>query len=224
MISGLLRDFLGNFSTWGERYYFRMEGAHEVDVRWELLHKVRNAYARWDLKSHLACTLRENFGVVDGTLGHTRWMWGEVWKVILHAPCVRTLLWWRWDLVTIDGHEVRFESHLACTLHENFVLDVTSLMSQGQMMKICKIFTLYTFQMSSHVDVRWDLTSHLASTLHENFGVVELTLSHARWMQGEIWKDISHAPWWSWHLVMLDGRKVKFEKSSRMHLAWELCY
>ena len=46
--------------------------------------------------------------------------------------------------------------------------------------------------------------------------VVEGTLGHARWMRGEIWKDISHVPRWSWHLVMLDGRKVKFEKSSRM--------
>ena len=31
----LLRDFFGNFFTWGERYYFRMEGAHEVYVRWD---------------------------------------------------------------------------------------------------------------------------------------------------------------------------------------------
>ena len=29
----LLRDFFGNFSMRGERYYFRMEGACEVDVR-----------------------------------------------------------------------------------------------------------------------------------------------------------------------------------------------
>ena len=112
--------------------------------------------------------------------------------------------------------------HLTCTLHENFVLDVTSLMSQSQMMKICKIFPLYTFQMSSHVDVRWHLKSYLASTLRENFGVLELTLGHVRWMQGEIWKVTSCAPWWSWHLVMLDGCEVKFEKSSCMHHAWKL--
>ena len=113
--------------------------------------------ARWDLKSHLTSTLCENFGV----LGHAGWTEGEIWKVILHVPCMRTLL-----------------------------LNVTSSMSQGQKMKICKIFPLYTFQMSSHMDVRWDLKSHLASTSHENFGV----LGHARWMPGEIWKVILCAP------------------------------
>ena len=142
---------------------------------------------RWNLKSHLACTL------VELTFNHVRWMWGEIWKVILRVPCMRTLL-----------------------------LDVTSSMSQGQMMKICKIFPLYTFQMSSCMDVRWHLKSHLACTSHENFGVVQLTLGHTRWMRGEIWNVISCAPWWSWHLVTLDGCKVKFEKSSCMQLMWEL--
>ena len=120
----------------------------------------------WDgckvrIKSHLMSTSHEKFGVVEGTLGHARWMQGEIWKVILCVPCMRTLL-----------------------------LDVTSLMSQGQMMKICKIFPLYTFQMSSRMDARWHLKSHLASTSCENFGV----LDHARWTRGEIWKVISHAP------------------------------
>ena len=31
---GLLHDFFGNFSTLGERYYFRMEGTYEMDGRW----------------------------------------------------------------------------------------------------------------------------------------------------------------------------------------------
>ena len=30
--------------------------------------------------------------------------------------------------------------------------------------------------------------------------------------------------WWRGHLVTLDGHEVRFEKSSRVHLAWELCY
>ena len=138
--------------------------------------------ARWNLKSHLVCTLVEltlgharwtrgeiwkvisceNFGVVEGTFSHARWTRGEIWKVISRAPHVRTLL-----------------------------LDVTSLMSQGQMMKICRNFPLCTFLMSSHVDARWDLKSHLACTSCENFGVVEGTLGHARWTWGEIWKVIS---------------------------------
>ena len=33
MESGLLRDFFGNFSTQGERYYFCVEEACKVDVR-----------------------------------------------------------------------------------------------------------------------------------------------------------------------------------------------
>ena len=104
---------------------------------------------RWHLKSHLASTSCENFGV----LGHARWTQGEIWKVISHVHRMRTLL-----------------------------LDVTSLMFQDQMMKICKIFSLYTFQMSSHMDTRWHLKSQLVSTSRENFGV----LGHARWTWGEI--------------------------------------
>ena len=33
MESALFRDFIGNFSTRGEKYYFCMEGTHEVYVR-----------------------------------------------------------------------------------------------------------------------------------------------------------------------------------------------
>ena len=203
------------------------------------------------------CILHENFGVVEVTLCHSRWTWGEIWKVISCASHVRTLVWWRGHFATQDGCKVRFEksshvhltwelwcsggdtwprkmdmrwdlkSHLTCILHEkylnrcylfdvprpndeylqdfplytfqmsshmdarghlvharwmwgeiwkvishdNFVIDVTSSMSQGQMKKICKIFPLYTFQMSSRMDVRWDLKSHLVCTLHENFAI-----------------------------------------------------
>ena len=105
---------------------------------------------RWNLKSYRACTSRENFGVVEVKLGHTRWIQDEIWKVISCAPHMRTL-------------------------------------------------------------------------------VVEGTLGHARWMWGKIWKVISPAPcvrtlvWWRGHLVKLDGCKVRFEKSSRMHFTWELC-
>ena len=151
---------------------------------------------RWNLKSHLTCTL------VELILGHARWMRGEISKVILHAPHVRT-------------------------------------------------FPLYTFQMLSRMDARWHLRSHLVSPSCENFGVVEGTLGHARWTRGEIWKVISCAPhmrtlvWWRGHLVMLDGCEVMctsrenfsvveetlgharwcevmFEKSSHVHLVWEL--
>ena len=106
---------------------------------------------RWHLKSHLASTLCENFGVVKGTLGNARWMQGEIWKVISCAPHMRTLVWWRGHLVMLD-----------------------------------------------------------------------------RWMRGEIWKVISCTPcmrtlvWWRGHLVMLDGCEVMFEKSSCVHLVWEL--
>ena len=216
--------------------------------------------ARSHLKSHLASTSSENFGV----LGHARWMQSEIWKVILHAPCMSTLLLdvsssmsqgqmmkickifplYTFQMSSRMDARSHLKSHLTSTSHENFgvlgharwtqgeiwkvilraprmrtlLLDVTSLMSQGQMMRICKIFPLYTFQMSSHVDTRWHLKSHLASTLPENCGV----LGHARWVWGEIWKVISCAPhvrtlvWWHWHLVMLDGCEVKFEKSSRV--------
>ena len=139
---------------------------------------------RWDLKV-ISCAACMRTLVVEGTLSHARWIRAEIWKVISHAPRVRTLL-----------------------------LDVTSLMSQGQMRKICRNFPPYTSPMPSHMDARWHLKSHLVSTSCENFGV----LGHARWTQGEIWKVILHAPWWSWHLVTLDGCKVKFEKSSWMHL------
>ena len=116
--------------------------------------------ARWYLKSHLMSTLRENFGV----FGHARWMWGEIWKVILHAPCMRTLVWWRGHLVTLDGLKVKFEK--------------SSHMHLGG---------VNTW--SCYMDARWNLKSHLAWISYENFGVVKGTLGHTRWMWGEIWKS-----------------------------------
>ena len=160
---------------------------------------------RWNLKSHLVCNSCENFGVVGLTLGHVRWMRGEIWKVISCAPHVRTLVWWRGHLVTLDRCEVRFEKSSCVHL-------VWEIWGGGGDSWLCKM------------DMMWDLKSHLACTSCENFDVVEGTLGHARWTSGEIWKVISHAThvrtlvWWSWHLVMLDGHKVKFEKSSCMHL------
>ena len=126
---------------------------------------------------------------------HLTWMQGDIWKVISYPPHVRTLV----CLVMLDGRKVRSWKVISCA-------------------PCVRTFPLYTFQMSSCVDARWHLKSHLASTSHENFGVVELTLGHTRWTWGEIRKVILNAPWWSWHLVTLDGRKVKFEKSSCMHL------
>ena len=176
---------------------------------------------KWNLKSHLTCTL------VELTLGHARWTWGEIWKVISHAPRVRTLVVegtlgharWMWAEIW----KVISRAPHARTL----LLDVTSLISPGQMRKICRNFSLYTFLMSSRVDMRWHLKSHLTSTSCENFGV----LGHTRWTWGEIWKVISHAPRMRTfplytfhtyipyiHLVTLDGHEVKFEKSSHMHL------
>ena len=173
---------------------------------------------RWNLKSHLTCTLCENFGVVEGKLGHTRCMQDEIWKVISCVPCMRTLVvegtlgharWMRGKIWKV----------ISCTPHvRTLLLDVTSLMSQSQMRKICRNFPLYTFQMSSCVDARWYLKSHLVCTSRENFGVVEGKLGHTRRTQCEIWKVISHAPcmrtlvWWRGNLVMLDGCKVRFEK------------
>ena len=174
--------------------------------------------ARWHLKSHLASTSCENFGV----LGHARWMWGEIWKVISHTPCVRTLVvegtlghtrWIRGEIWKVILHAPHVRTlvvegilgHTRWTWGEiwkvilcaprmrTLLLDVTSLMSGGQMRKICRNFPLYTFLMSSHMDVRWDLKGHLVCTSRENFGVVEGTLGHARWMRGEIWKVILHA-------------------------------
>ena len=58
--------------------------------------------ARWDFKSHLMGTSCENFGVVELTFGHARWMRGEIWKVISRAP------WWRGHLVTLDGCVIRW--------------------------------------------------------------------------------------------------------------------
>ena len=50
MESGLLHDYFGNFSTWGERYYFCMEGAHQVKLNpWEvrLEQTLENFETRW---------------------------------------------------------------------------------------------------------------------------------------------------------------------------------
>ena len=59
---GLLRDFFGNFSTRGERYYFRVEGTCEMRI------------VTQGKKYLCEVTLR----VVEGTLGHARWTQGEI--------------------------------------------------------------------------------------------------------------------------------------------------
>ena len=105
--------------------------------------------------------------VMEGTLGHARWMWDEIWKVILHASHVRTLVWWRGHLATQDGCEVRFEK--SSCMHLMWEL-------------WCGGGDTWPHKM----DVRWDLKSHLMCILHENFGVVEGTLGHSRWTWGEI--------------------------------------
>ena len=99
-------------------------------------------HARWTWGEIWKVISHENFGVVEGTLGHARWMWGEIWKVIPHAPHMR-----------------------------NIQIDVTSSMSQGQMMNICKIFPYILFKChlawtwgdtwSHYMDTRWDLKSHI---------------------------------------------------------------
>ena len=134
---------------------------------------------------------------------HLARMRGNIWKVISHVPHMKTLVWWSWHLVMLDGCKVKFEksSHVHLGGADTW---------------------------SCLMDARWDLKSHLMWTSCENFGVVEGTLGHARWTWGEIWKVILHAPcmrtlmWWSGHLVRLDGCEVRFEKSSHVHLTWEL--
>ena len=127
MESGLLRDFLEIFPRevkdiifmWrGHARWLRDENCY---ARWEIL--MRGDFCGWRghlvgdtqdahevrIESHLASTLGENFDVVEGTLGHARWTWCEIWKVISHTPHVRTLVWWRGHLVMLDGCEGRFE-------------------------------------------------------------------------------------------------------------------
>ena len=109
--------------------------------------------------------------VVEGTLGHARWMQDEIWKVISCASRVRTLVWWRGHLAMQDGCKVRFEKSSCVHL-------TWELWCGGGDTWPCKM------------DARWDLKSHLACISRENFGVVEGTLGHTRWMRGEIWKVI----------------------------------
>ena len=110
---------------------------------------------------------------------HLAWMWGDIWKVLSHAPHMKTLVWCSWHMVMLDGCELKFEK------------------------SSCIALCMRTF-------------------------VVEGTFGHARWMWGEIWKVILCAThvrtlvWWSWHLVTLDRCEVRFEKSSHVHLMWEL--
>ena len=240
--------------------------------------------ARWDLKV-ISCAPCMRTLVVEGTLGHARWMRGEIWKVILCAPRMRTLLldvtssmsqgqmrkicrnFPLYTFLMSSRVDVRWhlKSHLASTSCENFGVLGHARWTQDEIWKVIshaphmRTFPLYTFQISSRMDVRWHLKSHLMCTSCENFGVVEGTLGHARWVWGDIWKVISCAPcmrtlvywrghlvtldrwtwgeiwkviscaphvktlvWWRGHLVTLDGCKVMFEKSSCVHLMWEL--
>ena len=124
--------------------------------------------ARWDFKSHLTCTSRENFGVVELTIGHTRWTWGEIWKVISHAP------WWSWHLATLDGCKVKFEK-------------------SSRMHLVWELWCGGGDTWSHWMDVRWDLKVISCAPCMRTL-VVKGTLGHTRWMRAEIWKVILHAP------------------------------
>ena len=144
---GLLRDFFGNFSTWGERYYFRMEGTREVDARWELLRKVRNTYTRWLCRwwrGHLAMLDGYEMRFEKSSCVHLTWeLWcggGDTWPCKMDA---------RWDL----------KSHLTCTSREKYpnrcyLFDVPRPNDE-----YLQDFPLYTFQMSSHMDMRGHLVT-----------------------------------------------------------------
>ena len=88
---GLLPDFCGNFSTWGERYYFCMEGStqgwHKMrtatpgengHARWLLRGGGDNLtwlHARWQLPCEVRMVMQGYFCMVEGTTEH-KGMWG----------------------------------------------------------------------------------------------------------------------------------------------------
>ena len=92
---GLLRDFFGSFSMWGERYYFHLEGSMQggdAHARWEYQCKVRmttwgeNGHMRWEWSckvgmvtwggnSHARWEWPHELTFRGGGNGHTRWEW-----------------------------------------------------------------------------------------------------------------------------------------------------
>ena len=186
MESGLLRDILGNFSTQGERYYFRMEGACQVDVRWEWPCKVR-------------MVMQGDYYMVEGTTQHTTWggckmrmaMWGENGHVrwILHGGGDNLTHNMRW-MQDENGHtRWDLQSHLA-SMWDNFAtsspyimaklshvdvrwlwVDVTLATSKVQMMNISINFPLYTFAKSPCIHARQ--LCHLA---HVRWQIYKVTL------------------------------------------------
>ena len=163
---GLLRDFFGNLSTRGERYYFRVEGTHEVlDARWQLLCKVRNTYVRWLCgwwRGHLTMLDGREMRFKKSSRMHLVWeLWcggGDTWPCKMDA---------RWDL----------KSHLTCISHEKYLNRCYLFDVPRPNDEYLQDFPLYTFQISSCVDARG-------------------------------------------HLVTLDGCKVRFEKSYHVRTSY----
>ena len=137
---------------------------------------------RWHLKSHLASTLRENFGV----LGHARWMWGEIWKVISHAPHMRTFPLYTFQMLS--------------TSRENFgVVEGTlghARWTQGEILKVISC--------APHMRTLVWWRGHLVMLDRWTRGEILKVISCAPCMRTLVW--------WRGHLVMLDGCKVMFEK------------
>ena len=104
MESGLFRDFFGNFSTRGERYYFCMEGSMQGEIETNIreLRKTQISFlgggylwwVRWGMWNEV-CEVGFGWrGPLVGRVGYARWgMQGRVCKV----------RYMRWDL-----HKVRF--------------------------------------------------------------------------------------------------------------------
>ena len=74
---GLLRDFFGNFSMRGERYYFRVEGGMQGGCKMRIATQGEK------------CLREVTFvgGGDNSTWGHVRWMRGE------NLPYKMTFVW-----------------------------------------------------------------------------------------------------------------------------------
>ena len=200
----------------GENMYMRWECVLEVGTRWlwvvERAHMVRictwgeNVYARWECVCEVT---------LNGVGGHARW--GYVCEVRMCTRGENMRMKWLWGEEGTTLHRGPKVTSRPCEVTFLYSIDVTSMMTKLQMMKIPRVW-LYIVQ------------SHLMYLAH----VHEVTLrgggEHARW---ECMRDENCHTRWEWSWMWDENCHVRWEWSCEMriatwggngHIRWELPY
>ena len=167
----------------------------------------------WVVKGHLAMQDGHKVRFEKSSCMHLAWeLWcggGDTW------PCKMDV---RWD----------FKSHLTCISHEKYPNRCYLFNVPRPNEEYLQDFPYILFKYhltwmrgdtwSHYMDARWDLKSHLVWTSHENFAIRCYLFDVPRPND----EDLQDFPLLYLSNVISHGCEVRFEKSSCVHLTWEL--